>query len=171
MLIGLVDGSGRALLDKDGAWLVYDDGTKSALGGTNRRRITREELDRRLKEQRDNTFGRRRWAELKALEAAEEAASRLAIETKSKAQRKALEAAAQAARNAAREIESANVLPGPEVAALTLSLQAATGAARIKASLDEAKVALALAAAVMAAIQRLEDETDEDEAVMLLLMH
>lgn len=170
MLIGLVDGSGRALLDKDGAWLVYDDGTKSALGGTNRRRITREELDRRLKEQRDNTFGRRRWAELKALEAAEEAASRLAIETKSKAQRKALEAAAQAARNAAREIEAANVLPEPEVAALTLSLQAATGAVRIKASLDEAKAAIAFAAAVMAAVRRM-TEQNEEEAIVLLLLH
>lgn len=141
---------------------------RAAVGGTGRR-IKREEFERRLKEQRDNTFGRRRWAELKELEAAEEAASRLALETESKAQRKALEAAAQAARTAARQIEAANVLPAREVAALTLSLQAAIGAARIKASLDEAKVALALAGAVMAAIRQAEDDAAEEEEAIELL--
>lgn len=135
------------------------------------RRIRREELERRLKEQRDNTFGRRRWAELKALEAAEEAASRLAIETESKAQRKALEAATQAARDTARAASEAQSVPVQAIDALTLALEAATGAARIKVSLDEAKRAVGLAHAVMAELRRLEDENDEEEAIALLLMH
>lgn len=135
------------------------------------RRIKREELERRLKEQRDNTFGRRRWAELKALEAAEEAASRLAIETESKAQRKALEAAAQAARDTARAAAEAQSLPVRAIDALTLALEAATSATRIKVSLDEAKRAVGLANAVMAELRRLEDDADEEEAIVLLLTH
>lgn len=135
------------------------------------RRIKREELERRLKEQRDNTFGRRRWAELKALEAAEEAASRLAIETASKAQRKALEAAAQAARDTARAASEAQSVPVQAIDALTLALEAATSATRIKVSLDEAKRAVGLANAVMAELRRIEDENDEEEAIVLLLTH
>lgn len=135
------------------------------------RRIKREELERRLKEQRDNTFGRRRWAELKALEAAEEAASRLAIDTASKAQRKALEAAAQAARDTARAASEAQSVPVQAIDALTLALGAATSATRIKVSLDEAKRAVGLANAVMTELRRIEDENDEEEAIALLLMH
>lgn len=134
-------------------------------------RIKREELERRLKEQRDNTFGRRRWAELKALEAAEEAASRLALETASKAQRKALEAAAQAARDTARVASEAQSLPVQAIDALTLALEAATSATRVKVSLDEAKRAIGLANAVMAELRRIEDENDEEEAIVLLLTH
>lgn len=135
------------------------------------RRIKRAELERRLQEQRDNTFGRRRWAELKALATAEEAASRLAIETQSKSQRKALEAATQAARDTARAATEAQAFPAAQIDALTLALQAAASATRIKASLDEARHAVVLANALMAELQRLADQDDEEEAVALLLMN
>lgn len=143
---------------------------KPAVGGFGRR-IRRDEFERRLKEQRDNTFGRRRFAELQALWAAEETASRLALETKSKAQRKALEAATQAARDAARSAEDASAVPVAQIDALTLALQAASSAARIKTSLDEAKAAERFAAAVIAAIRQAEEDNDEEEAIALLLMH
>lgn len=133
-------------------------GSLEGEGGGRRRRITREELDRRLKEQRDNTFGRRWFEEFQAAEQEVREAAALA---KKKAARKALETAARAvAEIAPRLDEQTDLVP------ITLALEAAADATKLKDTLAAAKRAVEL---LKAELQRLDDE-EEDEVATLLLM-
>lgn len=110
-------------------------------------RHKRKELEQRLKRQRDDTFGRRRFEELLA-----EAAAKADAE-KNKAARKALKRAIREAQSV--DVETADL--GPLMAAL----EAATGATRTKERLQAARDLLEAA--------EMQLENDDEEALWLLL--
>lgn len=132
------------------------------VGQTVGRRIKRSELDRRLTEQRDNTFSRR-WFEAWR---SQEALERKAEEAKGK-RRKALKAAAEAAAESLHAIEAKR----GEVEAATLEAEALS----LKNTIDAALSAQTMAATINRALEvvRVASEQaeieDEEEAIMLLL--
>lgn len=125
--------------------------TTPAVGWIGRFRHKPEDLERRLREQRDNTFSRRRFEEM-LLEAAEQAAAE-----KNKTTRRVLKLAV-------REAKKIDVEAVSDFEPLTLALEAI--ATQAKEALAAAKQLIELAEAEKA---RLELEQDDEEAIWLLL--
>ncbi len=135
-----------------------------AVGDIPRRYIRREELDRRFKEQRDNTFSRRWFDELIA---ARQAAAEEAKESTRKAERKALEQAAKAAAEVAEEIRERGATP--DISALVTAVEMAASASKLKEIIEQSNRAMKLAKIVKEAMAAQAEIDDEEDAVMALL--
>lgn len=110
-----------------------------------------------------HNFSRKRYEELLAALAAQDALARKAKEATGKrriALKRAADAAAEAIESAREQAESAE--NAGQIARLTAAMEAATGAVKVKAIISEARAALDAANAIL-------DDLDEEEVIMLLL--
>ena len=126
-----------------------------------RRYVGKEELERRLNEQRDRGFTRKRWDELNDAWNAQAQAEGKATVSSDELAQAAQDAADVLARIEAQEAAAA------DIARLTTELRAAAGADNLRSELAHAKVIGDYVASMRAHLAELEDE---DEAVMLLLL-
>ncbi len=133
------------------------------VGGFTGRKVKKAELDRALKEQRDETFSRRRFEELKA---AEEAAALKAQKAKSAKEKAALKKAAEAAAEVVEEVKEREFVPDYEIERLTMALQAASEASKSSVAIREAGLA---ARAAQAVLDQIADDDEEETLIMMLL--
>lgn len=129
--------------------------TKKVVGWLGRRRHRPEELEARLKRQRESGFSRQYFDELV------EEAKQLAAETRNAKLKKSVEKVI--------EIVAA-VEPGiaPQFEDAALMLNAALSAQTAAAQRKELKAA---ELAIKAAIKQAQDDEEEEEAIMLLMLH
>lgn len=114
-------------------------------------------------------FSRKRWEELKALIAAEEAAERKAKRSDRPAQQEALAEAAARAEAVIEKLEGvyAEAIFSADAGKLARTLDAAASAKRLTASINSARAAMRQADELMARIA--EFEQDEEDAINMLL--
>ena len=119
-------------------------------------------------EKRERGFSRKIWEELQAARRAQLEAERQAEEEKNERRKRALERAAKIAAQAIKEAEEAEVVT--DLASMTRSLEAASGATTVALTIRRADAAIAWAKAVIESI-KIREEEEEEEAVVLLLLN
>lgn len=117
------------------------------------------------------TFSRGRWHALKSEWAAQRLLHARAQSRKRRKECEALEEAADEAASALRAAEDVQATATAEIAKLVRTIEAATAATTLKTIIARCNATNRAAAELKAAILHELEMQDEDEAIMLLLLH
>ena len=125
-----------------------------------RRTIERSELERRLQDQRDNSFTKRRYEEMLEADKALEALEAKALETP------AVVNAVHAAADVIETLSQREAIDTKELAKMARALEAASRARKLSEIIKQARLASIYAAAIA---KQIEDQNDEDEVLWLIM--